>query len=263
MKKKAAVVSAGWLGDAIACSAAAASLSEMGYDTVFFMRWPQLKPIFDNDKRFTTKYYGRYLTYKAPRPLFPSRYSIIAREPAGWSYEEPFTSEIRRSAGCEPLAEYNLMLSERQIGMARTRFSTNRPVISFARQCYSRAYGRDIDELADALTGIAEVQWVGLDPTKDSKKGKHLSLEEDASVIYSSDIYLGPEGGLLWLAAGLGTQCVYFTEHIFEIAKRKSGNPRIALGSKNHFPKASHIDLPPFCPNTHVIDTIAEIIKKK
>jgi len=110
MKRNAAVVSTGWLGDAIACSAAAASLSEKGYETTLYISWPQLKPILDNP-RFKTALYGRYLNKKIRRPLLPFLYGKVVREPKLWTYSEPSTSEIRRMAECVPEPEYQLFLS--------------------------------------------------------------------------------------------------------------------------------------------------------
>ncbi|NTV02694.1 MAG: hypothetical protein HGB04_07930 [Chlorobiaceae bacterium] len=264
MRKKAAVVNRGWMGDAIACSAAAASLAEAGYETTLFIRWPQLKPILDNDKRFVTKLYGRFLSYKIRRPLFPAFYDVIAVEPPGWAYEEPHSAEMRRIAGCEPLPQYRLLLTEAQIGMTREALPKDRPVIAVARDSYKRAYGRDVDRLVAALSAFAEVRWVGLSPDKDSKQGKHASLIRDASIISNSDLFLGPEGGLLWVAAGVGTRCVYFTEHIMEIDRNiKRGHPSRVIGSKHHFPGGSHIDLPPYCSNDQVVKTIAEILEQR
>ncbi|TLU85806.1 MAG: hypothetical protein FDX21_04405 [Chlorobium sp.] len=264
MKKKAAVISFGWLGDAIACSAAAASLFERGYETTLFMRWPQLKPILDNDPRFVTRHYGRFLTYKIQRPLIRARYDIVVREPKGWAYEEPHTSEIRRIAGCDPVADYSLKLSQKQIAMTKIISPKTRPVIAVARDTYKRAYGRDVDGLVNELSRFADVRWVGLSPEKDSKKGKNVSLVRDASLMYQADLFVGPEGGLLWVAAGLGTQCVYFTEHIVEIAKNlKRGEPCKVVGSKNHFPCSSHIDLPAYCSNDFVVQTILNICSGK
>jgi hypothetical protein len=262
MRKKAAVVSAGWMGDTIACSAAATSLFESGYDTTFFIRWPQLKPLFDNDSRFVTKLYGRFLTYKVQRPLIGAMYDLVVREPERWSYDEPFTSEIRRVAGCEPVPEYSLLLSSEQIAMTKVMLPEVRPVIAVARDTYKRAYGRDVRGLIDELSRFADIQWVGLDPDRDSKTGRNSSIIRDASFIYNADIFIGPEGGLLWLAAGLGTKCVYFTEHIVEISKNiKIGNPSLALGSRNHFCRSSHIDLPAYCSNEFVVQTIAALFE--
>jgi hypothetical protein len=257
--KKAAVVATGWVGDTIACSAAATTLYDNGYKVSFYVRWPQLKSILDNDKRFETIVFGQLLTCRIKRPLFPSKYDLIVDEPKGWSYEEPFTAEIRRLAGFVGGSEYSLFLSPSQIALHISKGS--RPVISIARDIYKRAYGRNIPELIESLSLFAEICWVGLSPEKNSKRGKSNSLVEDASKIYNSDLFVGVEGGLLWLAAGLGTRCVYFTEHILEVAKKcKRGDPFAVLGSKNIFPNSGHIDLPVNCENEYAVDVIQKAL---
>lgn len=252
--KKAIVVSAGWLGDAIACSAAASSLSEMGYKTTLAIRWPQLKSIFDNDPRFETVVYGKYLTYKIPRPIFPSRFDLIVREPKSWSYSNPFTIEIRKIAGCEPKPDYQLYLPK---DTNSKDDSQNRPQIALSRDIKKRAYGRDIEDFFEQISTFAYIKWVGLDSSMNSKHGKSHSLLEDAACIKNSDLFIGPEGGLLWLAAGLGTRCTYFTEHILEVerAHQIKGLMKI-LGSENHFPNSNHKALRPYCSNLEAIDTI-------
>jgi len=257
--KKAAVVATGWLGDTIACSAAATSLHDNGYKVSFYVRWPQLKSILDNDKRFETIVFGKLLTYKIKRPLFPSRYDVIVSEPKGWSYEEPFTTEIRRLAGFVGGSEYSLFLSPEQIALHMSKGS--RPVITIARDIYKRSNGRNISELIESLSLFSEICWVGLSPEKNSKQGKNNSLVEDASKIYNSELFVGVEGGLLWLAAGLGKRCVYFTEHILEVAKKcKRGDPFSVLGCKNHFPNSGHIALPVNCENGYAVDVIQKAL---
>jgi hypothetical protein len=253
-KKKAIVVSEGWLGDAIACSAAASSLSEMGYITTLAIRWPQLKSIFDNDQRFETVVYGKYLTYKISRPIFPSRFDLIVREPKGWSYSDPFTVEIRKIAGCEPKADYQLYLPKYATSKEDFR---NRPQIALSRDMQKRAYGRDIEDFFERVSTFADIKWVGLSSSMNSKHGKSHSLLEDAVCIKNSDLFIGPEGGLLWLAAGLGARCTYFTEHILEVerAHEIKGLMKI-LGSENHFPNANHKALQPYCSNHEAIDII-------
>lgn len=260
-KKRAAVVATGWLGDSIACTAAAASLFEKGFDVTFYTKWQQLKPILDNDKRFKTVVYGKFISPKLTRPFFASRFDLIVREPKGWSYEEPFTSEIRRMAGCQPIPEYELQLTQSQIELSPPNTV---PTISISRDLYKRAYGRNIEELTNLLSSVAKITWVGLDPKANSKKGQNKDLVSDAAKIYQSDLFIGPEGGLLWLAAGLGKTCVYFSEHIEEICKNiHKGNPRIALGSKNHFPNKHHVCLPTNCSNQHVKDITDNILQKE
>ncbi len=254
--KKAAVVASGWLGDTIACSAAATSLYEKGYEVDFYILWPQLKPILVNDQRFRTIVYSKFLISFFKRPLFQSRYDLIVREPNGWSYEEPFTSQIRRIAGCEVKPEYELFLPKTIPNLLKDK---SKPVITFARDTEKRAYGRDISDLLKRLSLHADIEWVGLDPKLSSKKGKNKALILDAIKISQSDIFVGPEGGLLWLAAGLGKKCIYFSEHIQELAKKIGrGIPTLCLGSTRHFPNGNHIELPAFCSTEIAAETIIQ-----
>jgi hypothetical protein len=75
---------------------------------------------------------------------------------------------------------------------------------------------------------------------------------------------MGPEGGLLWLAAGLTKPCVYFTENIVEVAKQnKISNLDHVLGSKNHFPdEAIYFALPPYCSNEDTIIFTKNVMNK-
>jgi hypothetical protein len=266
LKKKAAVISTGWIGDTIACTAAATSLAEMGYQVTLFIRWPQLKPILDNDKRFNTRTYWRTYVLKLFTPILNKWFDLVVWEPCKWSYQEPFTSEIRRLAGCDATPEYSLCLSPEQLDNisfdSKTKLS--RPVICISRDLYKRLYGRDAEDLISQLTKFADIQWVGLNPDQDSKQGKNKNLLDDARSIANSDLFLGPEGGILWLAAGLDKTTVYFTEHISEVEKVNGlKNLDRILGSENHFPhKTKHVALPPFCTNDVAVDTIKQTLSR-
>jgi ADP-heptose:LPS heptosyltransferase len=256
-QKKAAVIASGYLGDTIACSAAASCLSEKGYKVTFYIRWPQIKPIFDNDKRFKTVIYRKFSNPKLLGRSLNFFYDLIIEEPNGWSYEEPFTSQIRRIAGCTPNPEYSLKLTSDQI---KPKSQNDKPVICIARDLHKRSYGRNIQQLVQELEKISLIEWVGLNPDFSSKKGKSINLTIDAKKIAQADIFIGPEGGLLWLSAGLGTRCIYFSEHIEALAEKIGrGNPRKALGSVNHFPSGPHQALPAYCSNEFVVEEISKI----
>ena len=259
-KNTAAVIATGWLGDTIACTAAASSLSEQGYEVTLYTRWPQLIPILKNDARFKVKLYRHLKLIKFARSLFPFFYEKVVWEPSKWSYQEPFTSEIRRLAGCDPLPSYRLLLPKQRPDLP----VGNEPVITISRDLYKRAFGRDVDQLMQMLSTIGRVEWVGLSPEKNSKHGKVSNLLEDAYQIARSTVFVGPEGGLLWLAAGVGAPCVYFTENIVEVAKRHQRESLDhVLGSKNHFPEDPHyLGLSPFCTNEDAFTTIAALVKK-
>lgn len=256
--KKAAVIATGYLGDTIACSAAASSLSEKGYKVTFFIRWPQLKTILDNDTRFKTVVYRKFTNPKIFGWFFRNSFDLIIEEPNGWSYEEPFTSQIRRLADCQPISEYTLKASSNQTHESTPK---QKNTVCISRDIVSRAYGRNIQRLVESLEEIATIKWVGLNPGISSKKGRNSSLSDDANFIAQSNIFIGPEGGLLWLAAGLGTKCIYLTEHIEALAEKiERGNPRKTLGSVNHFPRGPHQALPPYCSNEYVVEQISKIL---
>ena len=256
-EKSAAVVATGWLGDTIACTAAATSLSEMGYAVTFFTRWPQLVDILRNDGRFKVVLY-RYLRLKPLLKLIlPFFYEKVVWEPDRWNYQEPFTSEIRRIAGCEPKPGYQLFLNQNVVSD-----EPHFPSIAVSRDLYKRAYGRNVDDFIKQLEGITKICWVGLPAKKNSKHGKNHDLLEDARIIAKSDIFVGPEGGLLWLAAGIGKPCIYFTENIAEVARQNGfTNLDHVLGSKNYFSNQSlHISLAPYCSNFDAISFIKDAL---
>jgi hypothetical protein len=262
--KKAAVIATGWVGDTIACTAAATSLFEKGYQVTFFARWPQLIPILKNDSRFTVRLYWHLKILRLIKPILNWYFDIVIEEPAKWSYQEPFTAEIRRIAGCTPTTGYQLFLNPHLDGIIRNQFfdGERKPVISISRDIIKRAYGRDLDQLIPMLSEFADIVWVGLDSSKNSKHGKNHSLLNDAKLIASSDLFFGPEGGLLWLAAGIGMPCIYLSENISAVAKNHGmSSLENVLGSKNYFREdARHISLPPYCNNDFIIKKIREFL---
>lgn len=263
IKKRAAIIATGWMGDTIACTAAATSLAEMGYETTLFIRWPQLKPILDNDTRFTTRIYWRTNVLKLFVPLLKRWFDLVIWEPSKWSYQEPFTSEIRRMAGCDIFPEYSLTLNGASGFLSPSKKAKkSRAVVSISRDLYKRLYGRDSEDLISQISEFCDIKWVGLDPLKNSKHGKKSDLIEDARSIAESDAFLGPEGGMLWLAAGLGKTSVYFTEHILEVEKVNGAtNLDRILGSVNYFPQENkYFALPYFCENEVAVNTLKQAL---
>jgi hypothetical protein len=261
-RKKAAVIATGWVGDTIACTAAATSLYELGYEVTFFTRWPQLVEILRNDSRFSVRQYWHLRVIRLLRPILSWYFDLVVWEPSKWSYKEPFTAEIRRIAGCLPTPEYELFLGSKKAAANITHGS--RPLITVSRDLYKRAYGRDVDDLITQLQTLGQIEWVGLPPQKNSKHGKQKGLLDDAIRIFESDFFVGPEGGLLWLAAGIGKPCVYFTENIVEVAKQNNIlKLDHILGSKNYFPdSANHFALPPYCSNRRVVEVVEDVMDK-
>ncbi len=255
-KRIAAVIATGWIGDTIACTAAATSLYESGYQVTFLTRWPQLRAVLENDQRFSVRIYPHIKIIKLLKYVLEFWFDKVVWEPKTWSYQEPFTSEIRRIAGCDPRPEYELFLGAPP--QPKGRHQSGKPLIALGRDIYKRAYGRNIDELIAMLSEFADIEWIGLSPEKNSKHGRQDSLLSVARRVNAADIFMGPEGGLLWLAAGIGMPCVYFSENIDAVAKR-NGFLTLddVLGSKNCFTdKSMHIALPSMCSNQDVIELV-------
>jgi hypothetical protein len=260
-KRTAAVIATGWIGDTIACTAAATSLYESGYQVTFFSRWPQLKAVLENDQRFTVRIYPHIKIIKLLKYVLEFWFDKVVWEPKTWGYKEPFTSEIRRIAGCDPRPEYELFLGSPPL--PKDRHQSGRPLIALGRDFYKRAYGRNVDELTAMLSEFADIEWIGLSPEKNSKHGRQDSLLSVARRINAADIFMGPEGGLLWLAAGIGMPCVYFSENIDAVAKRNGFLSLDAiLGSKNYFSdKGMHIALPSMCSNQDVLELVKSTLE--
>ena len=255
-KKRVAVIATGWVGDTIACTSAATSLSEAECQVTFFTRWPQLKEILQNDVRFKVRVYWHLKIIQWLKPFLNLWFDQVVWEPSRWGYREPFTSEIRRLAGCTTHPEYELFLSP---GKRNAHQHNNaRPIIAVGRDLYKRAYGRNVDEFIAMLSENAQIVWVGLDPHKNSKHGKNQSLLKEAKKIASCDLFIGPEGGLLWLAAGIGIPCLYFTENIVEVAKQNHlSSLDHVLGSQNHFPRQlKYRALEPYCSNQMALESV-------
>ena len=254
--KKAAVVATGWVGDSIMCSAAAQSLhEEKGYQVDFFIKWPQLMRIMEADTSFTTRLYQDNFLGRLKLKLSLQQYDLVVCEPKIWSYTEPTIVEIRRLAGCHLSSEYKFKIAEMlPLG---NRVVDSKPLVTLSRDIYKKAYGRDVDNFVKRLRQVCDVEWIGLDPKLSSKFGKEEDLLPIAQALKKSDCFIGPEGGMLWLAGCLGVRTIYFTEHLHHVRPPgPDGDPWKSLGMVIMFPNANHIALPSYCSNQDAVDII-------
>lgn len=256
--RRAAVIATGWVGDTLACSAVASSLAEeRGFVVDFYIKWPQIQRLLQFDSNFNTIIYNdtRYGRFKLWKSVHEG-YELIVKEPSKWSHEEPFTSEIRRMAGCNPKPDFSLPIGD-YFRNTNQQIKSLKPRVIISRDLYIRGLGRDIDEFVNMLTPLVDIIWVGLPSGKNSKKGKKNDLYEDAMTICSGDCFVGPEGGLLWLAGALGQKTIYFTERIKQAADvLQRGDSFKAVGNINIFPDKAHSALPLNCTNEYAVNYI-------
>ena len=248
-----AVVASGFLGDTIACTAAASSLhDEFGYQVDFFCKWGQLISPLQCEPRFNSYLYkdSKIGQYILNRKL--SRYDRVIKEPFPWSYKEPFTSEIRRLANCNPHSKLDLNLVSNQDLIKKEKL-----LVSVSKNLYSRNYGRNIDDFISKLGKKFNIRWVGLEVGKETKKGQNVSMEDDLVTMLKSQMFIGPEGGLLWVATALGIPTVYFSEHINHVnSVIKSGNAWMSLGAENINGTNTNKCLPLGCSNHEAVQEI-------
>jgi len=82
-----------------------------------------------------------------------------------------------------------------------------------------------------------------------------------AETIKKSDCFIGPEGGMLWLAGCLGVRTIYFTEHFHHVRPQDPhGDPWKSLGIANMFPNSNHIALPSYCSNHDAVEIISDAL---
>jgi len=260
LSKKAAVVATGWVGDSIMCSAAAQSLHvEKDYEVDFYIKWPQLMRIMAGDNNFSTRLYQDTFLGHLQLKLILQKYDLVVYEPKNWTHKEPKIVEIRRLAGCNLSSEYLLKIAENL--SSGNRALGSKPLITLSRDIYKKAYGRDVDDFVKNLLQKCDVEWVGLDPKLSSKFGREEDLLPLAETMKKSDCFIGPEGGMLWLAGCLGVRTIYFTEHFHHVRPQDpQGDPWKSLGIANMFPNSNHIELPSYCSNHDAVEIISNAL---
>jgi hypothetical protein len=258
--KMAAVVATGWVGDSIMCSAAALSLHEdKGYEVDFYIKWPQLMRIMVADNNFSTRLYQDTFLGRLQLKFNLQKYDLVVYEPKMWSHKEPKIIEIRRLAGCKLSSEYLLKIAENL--QSGNRALGSKPLITLSRDIYKKAYGRDVDDFVKNLRKTCNIEWIGLDPKLSSKSGREEDLLPLAETMKKSDCFIGPEGGMLWLAGCLGVRTIYFTEHFHYVRPQDpEGDPWKSLGIANMFPNSNHIALPSYCSNQDAVEIISNAL---
>ena len=135
---------------------------------------------------------------------------------------------------------------------------------------------RDIGKMVENLvertdTSMVSCRFVevGLTPdvstlTASKFDGSYRSLEWDASVIKKADYFIGAEGGLANVAAGVGTTCVLTGEFVHCLYGWNGVIKKIIgpeLGPRFYFPDAGHIDLNPYLTDGEVVNEMVAIFK--
>lgn len=127
---------------------------------------------------------------------------------------------------------------------------------------------RQIDKVIDELWGYRELKLIpcGFDRTIsqfDPRAHEPEGFAKTASLIKFCDWFIGSEGGLTNLAAGLGTKVIYTTDYIMQnygpnghVAPTQ--NPQ--MGPCVYFPNGGHVALDPCIRDGDIAGTIRKIV---
>jgi len=128
-----------------------------------------------------------------------------------------------------------------------------------------------VEELADEFTLIEVGLVPGISTTEVSRKWGteddiYRSLSWDASVIKRADYFIGAEGGLANVAAGVGTKTVLTSDFVWQLYGANGCIKKIVepkLGPRYYFLGAGHIDLNPYLTDKEVTGEMLAIFRRE
>lgn len=129
---------------------------------------------------------------------------------------------------------------------------------------------RNINNILTELNKEFQLIQVGLNiqsmAAAKAPTGKYHGLAWDASVIKAADYFIGAEGGLANVAAGVGTKTALTSEFVWQLYGPKGvirPIPEPKLGPRYYFPDAGHIDLNPYYTDDEVLTEYRNILSGK
>ena len=197
---------------------------------------------------------------------------------------------MQRAAGVQnPSVEYAVYTLEKHdidaintIAEIRTLYP-NKPIVAWQSNWKERAYQttpeqyeqhiggphRDIPRIINALKNDCVLLEAGLPDgitQHDGRAANSETFSQTASLLKFCDWFIGAEGGLSNLAAGVGTRCIITTCFIQQVYGRLGHVKQIEhpqMGPAVYFPNAGHIHLEPFITDDEVIEQIRTNIDYK
>lgn len=292
---KCLVVTHGYFGDIIFASSIAKKLKqEKQFDIVdYLIGFPQMKSLMDNNPYINNVFNS---TVPGPSPvsseLQMSDYDkVIKLSPL--SFVEPPPIELQKAAGVQtPDTIYevytDIMYNDHAAGYFNHYYKqeNSKKTIAVMRNWYERSflftdeeyargidvpnlgYGgkhRDVYSIVEKLKEHFNVIFVGFDSnvsqlsTVSVTDDRPDSLLYECSVIKQCDAFIGAEGGLCNLAAGLGTKTIITGDFVHQLygpngVLRKIEEPK--LGPKYYFTESGHVTLNPFLTDDEVAEQI-------
>lgn len=299
---KVLVITYGFLGDHLFISSVAPKLKQMGYSQVdFLIGFPQVYELLENHPDIDNVYISEEATISPA--AYAGNYdiseydNIIEMRPFDFSI--PPTIQAQQYCGIPTelqSPEYTIytshtndILAQEFVNAQRAQFG-DKPIICYARNWKQKAYLwteeqywngqdhptlgyggalRDVDNIVSELSKDYIMVPLGV-PTDVSQfeaaknpVNPYRSFLQDASILKYSDYFIGNEGGMANLAAGVGCKTALTLDFMWQCYGPR-GSVRVfpngpKLGPIYYFPpEAGHIYFPLFKTDAELIDLIKE-----
>lgn len=292
---KCLVIVNGFFGDiAFSTSIARKLKQEKQYDIVdYLIGLPQMTELLENDSNI-----DRVFVSAVPSPYPQVSFDINNYDKViqvnQMHFEIPPPTQMQISAGVsDPDSAYFLFTNPEydeiaQEAVSQIKKEHGKPVVCvlsnweersflFTQEEYARGidipnlgYGgkhRNVQFIVDELSKHLSLLEVGFPSNTSQLATTHLpntsqkSLLFECSLMKHSDAFIGAEGGLCNLAAGVGCRTIITSDFTHQLygwngVLRKIEKPK--LGPIHYFPYSKHIELDPYLTDQQVIDSILE-----
>lgn len=291
------VVTFGFFGDiAFASSIAKKLKQENQFDTVdYLIGFPQMETIIKNDPYIDRVHVSDFPSANPIKNIDTSKYDRVIRL-SQLSFEIPPPIEFQISAGVKnPDSEYKIHTSVEYDSIAMSAIedlrSNGKKVIAvmanwepktyiFTEEEYVRGvdvpnlgYGgkhRNIDYITSELEKEFNVVYVGYPQeynqtiTSKVEDNNQKSILFECSLMKFCDAFVGTEGGLCNLAAGVGTKTIITGDFVHQLygwngVLKKIKEPK--LGPVHYFLNSNHVELNPYITDEEVVNEIIKNLK--
>jgi hypothetical protein len=290
------IVTCGYFGDiAFATSIAKKLRAEQESVVVdYLIGFPQMGRLLFNDPNIRNVYVSNIPSPYPSTDIDTSEYNkVIQLSPL--SFEVPPPYEFQIVAGVKnPDTRYRIYtepsydtVAEKYIQDLRQNGKKVIAVMSnwepktylFTKEEYQRGvdvpnfgYGgkhRDINKVVSELNNHYNIIEVGVPQVYNQQQTATISDEDHKSILFECslmkycDAFVGTEGGLCNLAAGVGTRTIITGDFVHQLygwngVIKKIKEPK--LGPVHYFPEAGHVDLDPYLSDEEVISAIINFV---
>lgn len=287
---KCLVVTYGYFGDIMFATSLADTLATQ-YDQVdYAIGFPQMQRLVANHPNITNVFVSDVI---GPKPMIQvtSYDRVIELGPLG--YKVTPCEEYHQQAGLDNVSQYRIytepnfdLVAEQTIKFLKEEYG--KPVLGIMANWESKTYiftpeqyeagidvpglgyggkHRDVHSIVDELQKHFTLYPIGFDAAVNQTQTSQVvetdrkSLLFEASILKYCDGFVGTEGGLANLAAGVGCRTILTGDFIHQLygpngCIKKIENPQ--LGPDKYFPEVGHVMLNPYYTDKEVTN---EIIK--